>query len=315
MNSDHLTHTLYITFISLGEQASITFFNKDGHETLPSPLDRHVQLYFDQGGRCLTVMTVTTFSDLQSLSIPEDVNIICCPELRNAEASVFGSCLDALYDLSRAHHAFLLIDPPLFISDIQQLKTWFLGDSFDRQKIGALYYPDMSIGDEIIPPSVLVSAMFEHNDRMYGLLRSPSGTTLPLLPEIKPISKLSNEDTLALNWMGINCVRHFSSAGTVLWGRKTVLGDDDAHSPWKYVFVVRTTQFISKAILSIDASEREDLFQELYQKGFFLGESLDDSYYLRQDSRVLHIGAKLLHKDHFIEWTLPIEEHEETINE
>lgn len=319
--SESFTHVLYITFQKL-DQPVQEFLTGDILEHLPVDLKRLVSLFFKQGGCRLTLRYLEEWHLLDAEVFEDTINLICCPELQMLNPREHKECVPFLSELSNRLNAFLLLDVPAFVKGTDALKTWFEAESYMQLKTGALYYPNLIIDGVETPPSLLAAALFEHNDRVYGILRCPSGTTLPFLPEISPSLKLTNQETLDLNWIGINCIRHFNSSGTVLWGRKTTLGNDDDTTPWKYVFVVRTVQFISKIVRyyvsqlgfeddvveAVSIPEVTALFHEFYQKGFFLGDYLEESYYIKrvtQDAKTqVYIGAKLLHKDQFVEWSV-----------
>lgn len=320
MISTLFTHTLYITFIPLEPKLLVLSSEKEC-EGLPDPLSTYLSLFFKQGGQRLTLLSLETIDEIGLYELDSTINLMCCPELQVLSKSDFGKRLAQLYKWSEVLYAILILDVPHFVRDTVHLKQWFLKSSVIKQKTGTFYYPDLRYGDHVVPASIIVAALYEHNDRIYGILRCPSGTTLPLIPDVVPHLKLTNDETLGLNWVGINCIRYFASTGTVVWGRKTALGNDDYTNDWKYIFVVRVMHFISRAVLYymngyssdgtstvVDHPDIDALFEECYQKGFFLGESVKESVFInrvqKKNKATLYIGAKLLHKDQFIEWAI-----------
>ena len=48
--------------------------------------------------------------------------------------------------------------------------------------------------------------------------------------------------------MGINCLRSFPAAGTVVWGARTLKGDDQTPDDYKYVPVRRLALFVEESL-------------------------------------------------------------------
>ena len=51
-----------------------------------------------------------------------------------------------------------------------------------------------------------------------------------------------------LNPKAVNCIRTFPVYGTVVWGARTLRGNDEAGSEWKYIPVRRTALFIEESL-------------------------------------------------------------------
>ena len=52
-----------------------------------------------------------------------------------------------------------------------------------------------------------------------------------------------------LNARGVNCLRRFPNVGPVVWGARTLLGDDERGSEWKYLPVRRTALYIEESLV------------------------------------------------------------------
>lgn len=48
--------------------------------------------------------------------------------------------------------------------------------------------------------------------------------------------------------LGVNCLRTFPDAGSVVWGSRTLQGADSLASEWKYVPVRRTALFLEESL-------------------------------------------------------------------
>jgi uncharacterized protein len=60
--------------------------------------------------------------------------------------------------------------------------------------------------------------------------------------------KLDDGANGQLNPLGVNCLRVFPAAGPVVWGARTLAGNDRLASEWKYVPVRRTALFLEETL-------------------------------------------------------------------
>ena len=60
--------------------------------------------------------------------------------------------------------------------------------------------------------------------------------------------ELTDEENGELNPLGINCLRTFPASGTVVWGGRTLQGDDRLASEWKYIPIRRLTLYIEESL-------------------------------------------------------------------
>lgn len=51
-----------------------------------------------------------------------------------------------------------------------------------------------------------------------------------------------------LNSKAVNCIRQFAQYGDVVWGARTMQGNDEDGSPWKYVPVRRLALYIEASL-------------------------------------------------------------------
>ena len=111
--------------------------------------------------------------------------------------------------------------------------------------------------------------------------------------------KLTDDENGRFNPLGVNCLRSFPVAGRVVWGSRTLNGNDMLASDWKYVPVRRTALFIEESLyrgtqwvvfepndeplwaqirLSIGA-----FMQGLFRQGAFQGTTPRDAYFVKCD--------------------------------
>lgn len=91
----------------------------------------------------------------------------------------------------------------------------------------------------VLPPSSAVAGIYARVDRERGVWKAPANVGVSAA--IGPVSKISNDDQASLNvdadsGISINVIRDFTGKGTLVWGARTLLGNDNE---WRYVPVRR----------------------------------------------------------------------------
>lgn len=90
-----------------------------------------------------------------------------------------------------------------------------------------------------LPPSAAIAGVYAKVDGERGVWKAPANVSLS--STIGPISKISNEEQGSLNvdpdtGKSINAIRDFTGKGTLIWGARTLAGNDNE---WRYVPVRR----------------------------------------------------------------------------
>lgn len=98
-----------------------------------------------------------------------------------------------------------------------------------------------ALGDQrvTLPPSPAVAGIYARVDGERGVWKAPANVSVASV--IGPVSKISNDDQGLLNvdadsGKSINAIRAFTSKGTLVWGARTLAGNDNE---WRYVPVRR----------------------------------------------------------------------------
>ena len=190
---------------------------------------------------------------LKELIFPR-FNILCLPGLTSADDVQIGLALSYCVE----ERAFLVVDSPAagftaIPPNIGSLQA--LGDH------GALYYPRIQVTEAVpggsrtlnLPPCGAVAGVMARIDTARGIWKAPAG----LEAGIVGITGLANptgappvDDNLSglLNPHGVNCLRTFPAGGTVVWGARTLRGDDTLSSDFKYIPVRRVTDYIASSL-------------------------------------------------------------------
>ena len=182
-------------------------------------------------------------------------NILCIPphsSTEDIEASLIAEA--ALYCERR--RAMMLVDPPMTWPDKDAAKAGVI-DIGTNSKNAALFFPRLTMPNplrdnafENFVPCGTVAGIFARTDTQRGVWKAPAGldATLVGVPALSvPLTDAENGE---LNPLGINCLRTLPPVGRVVWGSRTLQGDDRLASEWKYIPVRRTALFYRREPLS-----------------------------------------------------------------
>jgi uncharacterized protein len=147
-------------------------------------------------------------------------------------------------------------------------------------------------------PCGAVAGVMARIDAQRGVWKAPAGPEAVLAGVVQLTVPLDDRHQRELNPLGINCFGAHA-AGHVIWGARTLAGDDRQASEWKYIPVRRTALYIEESLhrgtrwAAFDANDerlwarlRESVgtfMQTLFRQGAFAGRTPQDSYLVRCD--------------------------------
>ena len=171
----------------------------------------------------------------------------------------------------------------------------------------AFYFPWVDAPDPLnenrdrpFPPCGFVAGLYASTDSWRGVWKAPAGEGAGLSGSSGLIVVLTDPESGSLNALGINCLRRFSTFGTVVWGARTLRGTDQAAADYKYVPVRRFALFLEASVqegtqwvvfepnaaplwaqirLSVGA-----FMQTLFAQGAFAGASAREAYFVQCDA-------------------------------
>jgi phage tail sheath protein FI len=210
-----------------------------------------------------------------------------------------------LENYCRNHRAFLIADcaSTATLSTVQTALGGITGaDAINA----AFYFPWITAQDPLsqnmpsqYPPSGFVSGIYARTDGTRGVWKAPAGTEASLTGALGVAVPLSDPENGVLNPIAVNCIRNFSVYGTIVWGARTLQGNDELGSEWKYVPVRRTALFIEESLyrgLKWVVFEPNDeplwaevrlnvgaFMQNLFRQGAFQGQTPADAYFVKCD--------------------------------
>ena len=149
------------------------------------------------------------------------------------------------------------------------------------------------------PPCGYVAGLYARTDSTRGVWKAPAGTDASLVGVLGVKTVLTDTENGVLNPKAINCIRTFPGYGTVLWGARTLQGNDERGSEWKYVPVRRTALFIEESLYRamkwvVFEPNDEPLWaqirlnvgafmHDLFRQGAFQGQTPQDAYFVKCD--------------------------------
>jgi len=246
---------------------------------------------------------------LYALEKADLFNILCIPPYL-ATGDVDTSVVGGATAYCEKRRAMMLVDPPSDWKDKTTAKSKFTDPAVDnvgtRNKNAALFFPRLKQPNplhsnqiEEFVPCGAVAGIFSRIDSQRGVWKAPAGldATLVGVPQLSvPLTDLENGE---LNPLGVNCLRAMPAAGRVVWGARTLQGDDRLASEWKYIPVRRTALFIEESLYRgtqwvvfepndepLWAQIRLNLgafMQNLFRQGAFQGKTPAEAYFVKCD--------------------------------
>jgi uncharacterized protein len=170
----------------------------------------------------------------------------------------------------------------------------------------AFYFPWVTAPDPLsqnlpsqYPPSGFVAGIYARTDGTRGVWKAPAGTEATLTGATGVVVPLNDKENGVLNPQAVNCIRTFNVYGTIVWGARTLQGNDEIGSEWKYVPVRRTALFIEESLfraLKWVVFEPNDeplwaeirlnvgaFMQNLFRQHAFQGLTPADAYFVKCD--------------------------------
>lgn len=100
----------------------------------------------------------------------------------------------------------------------------------------------------ILPPSAAIAGAISTTDRKIGVWKAPAN--IPLENVIEPVVSIDNGEQEALNvdvisGKSINAIRYFVGKGSIIWGGRTLLGNDNE---WRYLSVRRLFNHVETSL-------------------------------------------------------------------
>jgi len=169
----------------------------------------------------------------------------------------------------------------------------------------AFYFPWVNQFDpglrmtRAFPPCGFVAGLYAATDASRGVWKAPAGIDASLSGESGLTTVLTDLQNGTLNIQAINCLRTFPVYGDVIWGARTLRGNDQVGSEWKYVPIRRLALYLESSLYNgtqwvVFEPNDEKLWsqirlnvgafmQDLFLKGAFQGTTPQQAYFVKCD--------------------------------
>jgi phage tail sheath protein FI len=245
---------------------------------------------------------------LYALRNAELFNLLCIPPYLEDGNVDNDSLIGAAAAYCEKRRAMLLVDPPAewkTKDDAKDATTGVTAIGTVSQN-AALFFPRLRQPNPVrdgqmedFAPCGAVAGIFARTDTNRGVWKAPAGLEATLVGVSALGVPLTDAENGELNPLGINCLRSMPAAGPVVWGARTLQGNDRLASQWKYIPVRRTALFIEESLYEgtqwvvfepndepLWASIRLNVgafMNSLFRQGAFQGTTPKDAYFVKCD--------------------------------
>ena len=232
-------------------------------------------------------------------------NLLCIPPY-NPEGNTSPALISAATAYCQKRRAMMIVDPPAEWNDKDDAKDHLDDHITTRSSYAALFFPRLRQPNplrdgqfEDFAPCGAVAGVMARTDAERGVWKAPAGLAANLVGVPQLSVPLTDNENGELNPLGINCLRAMPAAGRVVWGARTLEGDDRLASEWKYIPVRRTALFIEESLYRgmhwvVFEPNDEPLWAQirlnagafmhnLFRQGAFQGQSPKDAYFVKCD--------------------------------
>lgn len=181
----------------------------------------------------------------------------------------------------------------------------------------------------VMPPASAIAGIYAQTDSKRGVWKAPANLSLSNV--ISPAFKISSHFNASLNvdnltGKSINAIRAFAGRGTLVWGARTLAGNDNE---WRYVSVVRffnmVEESVKKTIVGFVFEPNDNslwtkvksvinnFLTTLWRNGAMAGSKSDDAFYvkvglgetmttndIRNNKMIIEIGMAVVRPAEFV---------------
>jgi Bacteriophage tail sheath protein len=230
-------------------------------------------------------------------------NIMAIPRTSQLSDTEAKSVIAAAVGLCAERRAFYLVDPDPTKS-LTDIGNW--AASLGTSENAAIFFPRIQTADPLdnfrlrsMATSGFIAGVFARTDSQRGVWKAPAGIDAVLRGAQGLSYLLTDPENGTLNPLGVNCLRNFPVYGNVVWGARTLQGDDRLASEWKYIPVRRLALFIEESLYRgtqwvVFEPNDEPLWAQirlnigafmnnLFRQGAFQGTTPRDAYFVKCD--------------------------------
>ncbi len=313
----------YVVALVNNDSSYITFTNPaNGQNVVPtgSPAPTSAPVAFsggadgtvlrptDQNFELAVLSTSNPDAGINVLDRVEIFNLLCIPGETDA------ATISQLQAYCNTRRAFFIVDSPqqTTISGLMQSGpagtppgSGFITGEYASNS--AFYFPWIQAPDPLVgnrpalfPPCGFVAGIYAATDASRGVWKAPAGINAGLTGNSGLQFVLTDAENGTLNTQAVNCLRQFKVYGDVVWGARTLAGNDQAGSQWKYVPIRRLALFLESSLFDgtqwvVFEPNDETLWgqvrlnvgtfmQGLFLQGAFAGTTPQQAYFVKCDA-------------------------------
>jgi len=240
-------------------------------------------------------------------------NLMVLPPLSRTADTTPATWQDAIaYCVKR--RAFLIVDSPRAwtatpTSAVTQATTNLstLNISGTNARNAAIFFPNLRQVDplndnrvETFAPGGAMAGIMARTDAQRGVWKAPAGLDAAVNGIVGFDVNFTDDESGILNPLGINALRNMGNLGRVVWGSRTMRGNDVFGDEYKYIPVRRLALFLEETLFrstqwAVFEPNDEPLWsqlrlnigafmQGLFRQGAFQGSSPRDAYFVKCDA-------------------------------
>ena len=233
-------------------------------------------------------------------------NLLCIP------AETDAPTIQDLQQYCNLKRAFYIVDPPHAIKTSSLISSGPVGSTpgsltEEYASNSAYYFPWVQAPDPLFgnrptyfPPCGFVAGIYAATDASRGVWKAPAGINAGLTGVSGLQYLLTDAENGSLNPQAVNCLRQFKVYGDVVWGARTLAGNDQAGSEYKYIPIRRLALFLESSLYDgtqwvVFEPNDETLWgqirlnvgtflQGLFLQGAFAGTTPAQAYFVKCDA-------------------------------
>lgn len=246
---------------------------------------------------------------LHALDSVDLFNLMILPEDEEIDGSIMLKLWGPASTYCAGIRAFLLVDAPKswtnnagrpeVVNDTSKISDLRVSIVKDH---AAVFYPRLRYSDSGVTKTIAsagaIAGLMARTDANRGVWKAPAGIEAGIRNVLGLNVELTDAENGVLNKKGVNCIRVFPN-GIVNWGSRTLDGDDDFGSEWKYIPVRRLALNIEESLYRgtrwvVFESNDEPLWAKirlnvgtymmsLFRQGAFQGSNPKEAFFVKCD--------------------------------